>query len=197
MALQRFSASSSNSSGSSSDSSSSSSTVEPLPKKAKPEVDNVRNLSWNQLQSLEVDEQRTSSNIRLGFGHCFSTLFLHYIYIYIFLPLVLPCIFAGLDLVSQRQNSGIAGNDNTYQKNGKSTERVEMALQKTCCKRQCKRALSLKVVMTLVVTFWSLAKGSQDSMPLGISASFPLVLCFWTTPLAAKLGCGACKILQP
>ena len=58
MALQRFSASSSSYSGDSQSSSSSdpgSSVDEPPFKKVKPLVTDIRNLSWNQLQSLELD----------------------------------------------------------------------------------------------------------------------------------------------
>ncbi|CAL1152588.1 unnamed protein product [Cladocopium goreaui] len=39
-----------------------------------------------------------------------------------------------------------------------------MALKRPCCKSRCKHNLTLKTVMTLVVTFWSLSKNSQDSL---------------------------------
>ena len=44
-----------------------------------------------------------------------------------------------------------------------------MALKRPCCKSRCERNLTLKTVMTLVVTFWSLSKNSQDSLSLAIS----------------------------
>ena len=44
-----------------------------------------------------------------------------------------------------------------------------MALKRPCCKSRCKRNLTLRTVMTLVVTFWSLSKTAQDSLSLAIS----------------------------
>lgn len=67
MALTRFSASSSSSSGSGSyveeRSSSSSEAEEPAKKKAFTEIDTMRSLSWNQLQSLEIDDRSNFSLI--------------------------------------------------------------------------------------------------------------------------------------
>ena len=72
-----------------------------------------------------------------------------------------------------------------------------MALKRPCCKSRCKRNLTLKTVMTLVVTFWSLSKNSQDSLSLAISwkaaVSKPLYFLSFCNPCG--LGCGACRTL--
>ena len=58
MALQRYSASSSEYDSSSSGSASSSEdAVEPPAKKVRPLVESICNLSWNQLQSLELETE--------------------------------------------------------------------------------------------------------------------------------------------
>ena len=78
MALQRFKASSScySDSGDSPSSSSSdpgSSVDEPPLKKVKPSVAEIRNLSWNQLQSLELDSESTLAHFAMLISGIIST----------------------------------------------------------------------------------------------------------------------------
>lgn len=62
----------------------------------------------------------------------------------------------------------------SYQQNGKSAERVALALKRPCCKKKCKAGLSFKTVLGLVLAFWSLTKTAQDSLPLGHVSSWTL-----------------------
>ena len=62
----------------------------------------------------------------------------------------------------------------SYQQNGKSAERVALALKRPYCKKKCKAGLSFKTVLGLVLAFWSLTKTAQDSLPLGHVSSWTL-----------------------
>ena len=52
--------------------------------------------------------------------------------------------------------------------NGKSRDRILLAMKKPCCRRRCKRHLNFKLVLTFCVAFWSLSKAGQDNLLLGI-----------------------------
>lgn len=51
-----------------------------------------------------------------------------------------------------------------YQQHGKSHERIKMAMKKKCCQHGCKRNLTWKMVTSLCLAFWSLAKSGQDGL---------------------------------
>ena len=157
MALQRFSASSSSDYESYSDDGTSEAqsdvSIEPAAKRPKPMVESMRNLSWDQLQSLELDADGVLSMFHCSFNHR------------TFIPFHVSN--PTTELVSNPTCSKTGGSS-TYQENGKSLARVEQALKKPCCKGNCKRHLVLKAVMTLVVAFWSLSKTSQDSLSLAV-----------------------------
>lgn len=165
MALQRFSASSSGSSyGSCSeqedndtDDSGTESSHEPPKKKALAEIDTIRSLSWNQLQSLELDDPSNFNTY-----HCKVFLF-HNHFPYLLVLLFNQCNVHG---VASTILGGLAhpGNDTTYQTHGKSPDRIRAALKKDCCQRKCKRAVGFQLALRVCVAFWSLTKAAQDSL---------------------------------
>lgn len=52
--------------------------------------------------------------------------------------------------------------DSCYAKRGKDPARVREALKQPCCKAQCKRILTFKLLIRMVTIFWSMSKASQD-----------------------------------
>lgn len=62
-------------------------------------------------------------------------------------------------------------NKTAYQHRGKDPQRISMALKKPCCKSNCKKKLSLKMVTAMCVAFWSVSKTAQDSMLLVLIVS--------------------------
>lgn len=77
----------------------------------------MQNLSWNQLQSMELDQEPKT----------------------------------------------------VYQEHGQCKDRIQSALKQPCCKKNCKRGLTMKMVLTICVAFWSLTKTSQDNTFLCLS----------------------------
>ena len=61
-------------------------------------------------------------------------------------------------------DDGDARDDSSYAETGKSKERIQSVLNTGCCKKKCKRNLPLRLVMNMVILFWSLPKGSQDCL---------------------------------
>lgn len=49
-----------------------------------------------------------------------------------------------------------------YAKNGKDPKRVKTAMTTGCCTRNCKKNLSFRTVLRVVVQFWALSKSAQD-----------------------------------
>ena len=58
--------------------------------------------------------------------------------------------------------------------NGKSKTRIKEAFQKPCCKKNCKRRLTFKLVFSFCTAFWSLSEAGQDSLspPRNVSNIF-------------------------
>lgn len=175
MALQRYSASSSSSSGSDygscsgqeddgTDDSGTESSHGPPRKKALAEIDTIRSLSWNQLQSLELDDG--------NFNTFYCKVFLFH-----------NIFWFSLIYHSSTALGGLAfqGNDTSYQAHGKSPDRIRIALKKDCCQRKCKRGVSFQLALRVCVAFWSLTKAAQDSMLHGC-LSTGLMVFFWGYP---------------
>ena len=57
-----------------------------------------------------------------------------------------------------------SASENCFQQNGKSQARVKKAMAAKCCARKCKQRLRFQNVMTVVASFWSLQKLSQDAL---------------------------------
>lgn len=163
MALQRYNASSSSSSsGSSSDASgchaSDDGSLEPPKKKTMPNTtEYLRCLSWNQLQSLELDDPCS-----LELVNQLVSSFHYLVGKKWFWFNCLLCFFSNL------------GKETSYQAHGKSSDRVRAALKKPCCKQKCKRSISIQLALRICIAFWSLTKSAQDSMSLCF-----LIYIFW------------------
>ena len=61
-------------------------------------------------------------------------------------------------------DDGEAKDESLYAEKGKSKERIQAVLNTRCCKKSCKRNLPLRLVMNMVMLFWSLPKASQDCL---------------------------------
>lgn len=52
--------------------------------------------------------------------------------------------------------------DSVYAHQAQDRDRVKEVLKTKCCKKKCKKGLSLNLVMKMITLFWALPKVSQD-----------------------------------
>ena len=67
-------------------------------------------------------------------------------------------------VMSGERDSDDDDDDGCYAANGKDPARVKAALRTSCCKSKCKKHLSLRGLLVLVSSFWSLTKNAQDAV---------------------------------
>ena len=56
------------------------------------------------------------------------------------------------------------GDNSVFAKQATDKKRIKQVLREPCCKKNCKRALAWKLVLRMVVYFWSMPKVSQDNV---------------------------------
>lgn len=162
--MQRFSASSSSSASTPASSTSSEESEEERPckrvKTMEATMPVIRNLDWNQLQSLELSRP-------LDFDFFWLFLLILYLKRYSVVTSMIDCSLVFCWVFMHHTPGTDHKAQTSYQQHGKCVERIKKAMKKRCCKGQCKKNLSFKNVLAMCVAFWSISKSAQDSLLLG------------------------------